>query len=465
MAFVAQELVGNSIGPYEIINVIGEGGMGIVYKGVHRTLDQEVAIKALSASLSVNTEMRDRFLQEARIQAKLTHPNIVNLLNFIEDADSFYLIMGFIEGETLEALIKRVGLIPPERAVDISVQVLGALQFAHDKGVIHRDIKPSNIMISTSGLVKIMDFGIARIMGSKRQTATGVRPGTLWYMSPEQVKGQEIDARSDIYSFGVTLYQVVTGKVPFDADSDYGIMRAHVELEPISPREAYPHIPEYLENAVLKSLAKDPGNRFQSAREMADGLQGEKTMPRPRMRHAANISAPEFSLWDTMLAGIVSYRVQIGLLAATLLLIILFVNIAKDGKDIRQPGTDTQVRGSDIPLEKPEPVAPPPTEIPGSKDAGRGSELKKPVDDLNEGLKTVPKPPPPPPPPDPPRRLSAEDLRRIRNSIQEANNLWGKGQYEEADSEIRKALSLDPGNREAIELQRKIAAARKTENM
>lgn len=474
MAFAAQELVGNSIGPYEILNVIGEGGMGIVYKGVHRTLDQEVAIKALSGGLSFNTEMRERFLQEARIQAKLTHPNIVNLLNFIEETDTFYLVMEFIEGETLEDLLKRVGLIPPEKAIDISLQVLSALHFAHEKGVIHRDIKPSNIMISKSGLVKITDFGIAKIMGSKRLTATGVRPGTLWYMSPEQVKGKDVDARSDIYSFGVTLYQVVTGKVPFDAESDYDIMRAHVEIEPIPPKEAYPHLPEYIEATILKSLAKEPSGRFQNAREMAVALQGDRTnAPVSFLNSDEDRSPLQPTLWDSLLTTITSYRLKISGVAAALLIIFFLINFMKGGQGVSQPEkTDPPPPiGNKGGIEEPEPQndgAPPKYTVEGAVGKPETKDLGpvNPPGPVIVRKATGPEQPPSPPVPrkSEPRQPLSEDPR-VRRSISEANSLRERGAYDEADSEIRKALSLDPSNENALGVQRNIAAARQAERL
>jgi len=273
-----KDLVGSQVGPYRVLEVIGEGGMGVVYKGVHEALDQRIAIKALTASLSMNSGVRERFHREARIQATLSHPNIVSLLILVEENGSSYLVMEFIEGQTLESLIRQIGLIPPERAVAISLQLLDALAFAHAHGVIHRDVKPSNIMITDSGVAKVTDFGIAKFLGEKRHTATGVRPGTLWYMSPEQVRGGDLDARSDIYSFGITFYEMLTGRVPFDAESEYEVMRSHVELDPPSPRNYYPHIPEPLEYLILKCLAKNPDDRFQSIQEVSESLRSPDTL-------------------------------------------------------------------------------------------------------------------------------------------------------------------------------------------
>ena len=251
-------MIMTSVGPYKILQRLGEGGMGVVYKGIHTALEQPVAMKALSPALSTDPGMKERFLREARIQAQLTHPNIVNLLNFIEEGGVFYLVMEFIEGETLETRIGR-GRISPNQAIALTLQVLDALAFAHSKGVIHRDVKPSNIMVTASGRVKVTDFGIAKIVGEKRQTATGIRPGTLWYMSPEQV----------------------TGQVPFDADSEYAIMRAHVELAPPPPRSICPDIPKALERIILKALAKRPSERFQGAEEMAKALREVERAPVP----------------------------------------------------------------------------------------------------------------------------------------------------------------------------------------
>ncbi len=264
------------IGQYKILEKIGEGGMGVVYKAEHETLEQLVALKALPSALSSNTEMRKRFVSEAKIQAKLSHPNVVNLLNFFEHDDSLYLVMEFVEGETVESMIKRNGPIPLDKCKSIFKQVLDGIGYAHSKGIIHRDIKPGNLMVNKDGTVKITDFGIAKIAGDFQKTRTDIKIGTLFYMSPEQVKGQPASISSDIYSLGITLYEMVTGKVPFSGNSEYHIMKSIVESTPPSPREFEPHIPVHIEKAILNAVAKLQSERFKTAKDFSEALLNEE---------------------------------------------------------------------------------------------------------------------------------------------------------------------------------------------
>jgi serine/threonine-protein kinase len=264
------------IGQYRIIEKIGQGGMGVIYKAEHTTLEQIVAIKALPSTFGSNSDICERFIREAKIQAKLSHPNVVNILNFLEHEGNNYIVMEYVDGETLEAIIRTTGLIPPDRCIAILRQVLDGIGYAHSQGVIHRDIKPSNIMITRQGIVKITDFGIAKIAGDLKHTQTGVKVGTLWYMSPEQVQGQQAGVTSDIYALGITLFEMVTGKVPFTGDSEYHIMHNIVQNPPPDPREYYPYIPVSLEKTILKAIAKSPRDRFQNVREFAESLEREE---------------------------------------------------------------------------------------------------------------------------------------------------------------------------------------------
>jgi serine/threonine protein kinase len=281
-------VIGKEIGPYRILEKIGEGGMGIVFRGIHTKLEQEVAIKALSPVLSNDPVMRARFINEAKIQAKLSHLNVVNILNYLEEDGNVFLVMEFIGGETLERrLLRREAAIPIEEAITISRQVLDALRFMHSKGIIHRDIKPSNIMITEDGRVKVTDFGIAKVMGEKGYTKTGVKIGTLWYMSPEVIKGQEATALSDIYSLGISLFQMVTGRVPFTGDSEYKIMKGHLEEKPPSPCEINSKVTREMGKVILCAIAKSPEQRYQSAKEFEEGLKAISVRP------ADAIVAPE----------------------------------------------------------------------------------------------------------------------------------------------------------------------------
>lgn len=264
-------MVGKKIGPYKILNEIGKGGMGLVYKGIHTKLEQEVAIKVLTSQFSQDPYMRERFFREAKIQAKFSHPNVVNILNYLEDDGIIFLVMEYVDGETLENWLKKEGRLPIEKAISVSLSVLEALDFMHSKGIIHRDIKPSNIMFTENGHVKVTDFGIAKVIGDQGQTKTGIT-GTFRYMSPEQILHEETGVASDIYSLGITLYEMVTGRVPFSGDSEYKIMKGHLEDKPLPPWEINSNVSTEVGSVILKTLNKNPKDRYQKAKEVAEDL-------------------------------------------------------------------------------------------------------------------------------------------------------------------------------------------------
>ncbi len=257
---------------YTLIRKIGEGGVGTVWLATDTMLQRQVAVKALKSNILQEKENMQRFQSEAVTLAMLRHPNITMLYNLIHDKGRWYMIMEYIEGETLESLLKSRGILPVIDILTIAVQTLGGLQHAHSRGVIHRDLKPSNLMLSAEGEVKIMDFGIARIAGGSRLTRVGQAVGTPQYMSPEQVRGQEGNYASDIYSFGVVLYELLTGVTPFDSDSEFEIMHAHTSKKPVPPDSLNPDIPGALNDAILKALAKDPSQRFGNVGEFRQCL-------------------------------------------------------------------------------------------------------------------------------------------------------------------------------------------------
>ncbi|MCX7943006.1 MAG: SUMF1/EgtB/PvdO family nonheme iron enzyme [Deltaproteobacteria bacterium] len=264
---------------YEVVKKLGEGGMGVVFHAIHNLSGQEVAIKMLPPELSKDDGIRSRFINEARLLAKLDHPNIVTLYNFLEEDQKFYLIMQFVRGKTLEEYIKERGKLSIDEVVNIFSQVCDALGYAHQMGVVHRDIKPANIMITPDMRVKVMDFGIAKLTGGTRLTATGIAVGTVWYMSPEQIRGAELDARSDLYSLGVTLFEALTGKVPFDSESDYEVRKCHVEVNPPSPLIINNSLPKAAETILLKVLSKNPDDRYQSAQEFKKAIESLRSSP------------------------------------------------------------------------------------------------------------------------------------------------------------------------------------------
>ncbi|MBF0564295.1 MAG: serine/threonine protein kinase [Nitrospirae bacterium] len=260
------------IEPYRIIQKVGEGGSGVVYKAEHNLTGQIVAIKELANGLSSGEEMRERFIREAKILAKLTHKNIVRLYNFIEQDGLFYLIMEFMEGIRLDDVIKKETPMDYGRCIGYLKQILEGVDFAHCQGVVHRDIKPANIIVDNDGIVKIMDFGIAVGDDYLRLTKTGISLGTLRYMSPEQIKGGKVDVQSDIYSIGMTLFEMITDKSPFKGDSAFHLMNAIVKNKLPSPAKFRSDVPLVIEKAILKACAKDPSNRFESAAEFSKAL-------------------------------------------------------------------------------------------------------------------------------------------------------------------------------------------------
>jgi hypothetical protein len=266
-------MIGETIGNYRVLAQIGQGGMGTVYQAEDIVLGRKVAIKVLNPGLVVHggNEL-ERFQAEARIQANLNHANVVTLLSFEPCRDSYCMIMEYVHGKTLAELVRRIGAFPSHIVVSIARQALEGLSAAHRQQVVHRDLKSSNIMMTPEGVAKVMDFGIAKAQGAKNLTASGVQVGTILYMSPEQVKGERVDARSDIYSFGIILFELLTGSVPFKDESDYSIMVHHVKTPPQPPTQLLPDIPAPLERIVLRCLQKDPQQRFQSAGEVIAAL-------------------------------------------------------------------------------------------------------------------------------------------------------------------------------------------------
>ena len=260
---------------YKIVKKLGEGGMGTVYLADDTMLERKVAIKVLNPLLTKDAHFTERFRQEAKVQASLVHPNIVSLFNYFQENENYCMVMEFADGETLKHMISSKGPIPEQRAIWILSQMLEAVGFAHKRGIIHRDIKPGNILLTKDDTVKILDFGIAKILQDKGITKTGTKMGTIYYMSPEQIKAvKDIDHRTDIYSIGVTFYEMLSGRVPFnvDTDSDFEIMNEIVQGEIQDPRKIYPHISDWIVNLLFKSVEKDRDRRVQTAEEFIQGL-------------------------------------------------------------------------------------------------------------------------------------------------------------------------------------------------
>jgi serine/threonine-protein kinase len=258
---------------YQVEASIGKGGMAQVYRGTDTVLNRTVAIKVLGPQYASDQGFVERFRREAQAAARLNHPNVVSVYDTGSDGPVHYIVMEYVAGKTLAQILHEGDHLQPERAAEIAAQVAGALSFAHAAGIVHRDVKPGNIMITPTGEVKVMDFGIARAASAEPLTQTATVLGTASYLSPEQAQGGAVDARSDIYSLGVVLYEMLTGNPPFVADSAVAVAFKHVSEAPVHPSEVRPGIPADLEAVVLKAIAKNPANRYASAEEMREDLE------------------------------------------------------------------------------------------------------------------------------------------------------------------------------------------------
>jgi len=281
--------VGQRIGEYEVLALLGAGGMGRVYRVRNIISNREEAMKVLLPDFASEPQLAARFMAEIRTLAGLEHPNIAQLRTAFQLQNEFVMIMELVEGATLETLAAESKL-PLDQALEYSMQALSALAYAHGRGVTHRDIKPANIMVTSHGLVKLMDFGIAKSTDDMQLTRPGTTMGSVYYISPEQVTGGTVDARSDIYSFGVTLYEILTGRKPFQADSSYTVLHAQLNTAPTSPLELNPSLPPALSGIVMHAMQKDPAARFQSAEEFRNAL---KSLRAPQQAQPVSQPAPQ----------------------------------------------------------------------------------------------------------------------------------------------------------------------------
>jgi serine/threonine protein kinase/Tol biopolymer transport system component len=262
-------MIGTIVSHYKIIEKLGEGGMGIVYKAHDTKLDRDVALKFLPHHLTATADEQARFLQEARAASALNHPNICAIHSIGEDADRQFIEMEYVDGKTLRQLVP---IQKTQIAIDYAIQIGEALQEAHSKGIVHRDVKTDNIMVNSKNQIKVMDFGLAKLKGSLKLTKTSSTVGTLAYMAPEQIQGGEVDARSDIFSFGVVLYEMVTGHMPFRGEHEAAMVYSIVNEEPTPIQKYLPDVSSELMHVLNRALEKDPSERYQSVAEMVIDL-------------------------------------------------------------------------------------------------------------------------------------------------------------------------------------------------
>ncbi len=253
---------------YRINRVIGTGGMAVVYEATDLSTDKRVAVKMLRESISDNTQALRRFINESKAVAMLNHSNIVKIVDVSVKTDHKFIVMEYIKGITLRDYMNKKVKLGWQEATAFIAQILRALDHAHMKGVIHRDIKPQNIMVMEGGVIKVADFGIAKIPNAETVTMVDHAVGTIYYISPEQAKGKKIDARSDLYSLGVMFYEMVTGELPFMAENSYAIMHKHINEAPRPPKEHVPQLPLGVEQIILCAMEKDAAKRYQSASQM-----------------------------------------------------------------------------------------------------------------------------------------------------------------------------------------------------
>jgi eukaryotic-like serine/threonine-protein kinase len=304
-----------SIGQYEIGELLGEGGIGQVHAAFDTVLQREVAVKSLRPEVLSDTNFVDRFRAEATSLARLNHPNITTIYSLIPDDKNLYMVMERVRGHTLDDILKeRKAPIAVRESLAIIAQAADGLAYAHSMGVIHRDIKPSNLMVAENGLLKIMDFGIARVRGSQRLTRSGSIVGTLAYMSPEQLRGEEGDETCDLYSLAIVLYEMLSGSPPFSATSEYELMQAQINQRPERLMPRVPGLDARVEGALLKALSKKPAQRFPSTRAFSDALGASALrMDAPKILHNDTrlLEVPAFpiqvapvqrSLWDRLMA-------------------------------------------------------------------------------------------------------------------------------------------------------------------
>lgn len=408
-------------GRYEVQSVIGEGGMGTVYQVRHKALGKRFALKALRKDLAADGEIAARFIQEARTAAAVSHPGLVEITDFGRlDSGQVYFVMELLEGSSLASLLRSGGPLPAERGLDIVRQLVNALKAAHDSSIVHRDLKPDNIHISKGDgerdLVKIVDFGLAKVIGSSKLTRSGMVFGTPHYMSPEQASGELVDHRADIYALGIVMYEMFTGKVPFEADSYMGILTKHMYMAPTPPSELRGELKELgaLEDVILRCLQKRPAARYDNLAALLVDLERRLPASVSRSKRAPSLLADQLELPSRHEALPRRSRRLAPLLivAAAFLAGLLLVGLVRRaGKPVSAAGASARAPNSSAPparpaaspgLAAPVGVAAPTSQETAAAPPARPSVVRAPA------KKRIPTAPPPAPAPVERRPASAE---------------------------------------------------------
>ncbi|MEO6490615.1 MAG: protein kinase [Ferruginibacter sp.] len=357
-------MIGQRIHCYEINAHLGQGGMGNVFRATDSMLGREVALKMLHPELTIQPQFLERFKKEARILAQLLHPNIAVIYNFIEQDGNHFMVMEYIEGTSLDELMKKYGVLPAQFVVPVCIQALEGLQHAHKKNVFHRDIKPANLMITNDGTLKLMDFGIAKVAGEQKMTQVNKIVGTIEFMAPELIEGKDASAASDIYSMGATIYELITGRIPFEGDTDFNMMQGILKARPLHPEKINTAVPRALSEIVLKAMDKDPERRYINARAFQQALiaafplyrdidmnvlkTGKETTfvdainSRPTIRTRVGISRPLVAFQQYKGKVMEHKKISIAILCLLFLVITIFSINAITGKSsVGSPDTPT----------------------------------------------------------------------------------------------------------------------------
>jgi len=345
-------MIGTVVDQYKIVARIAAGGMGEVYRAVDLELERDVAIKCVRPEISELDEATKRFRAEARTLARLSHLNIATVYRFFAEGERLFLVMEFIDGKPFGDIILGMGSIPHDQAVRLVQDALKGLGYAHKNNIVHRDIKPGNLMVDSEDTVKVLDFGIAHLVGGTRLTRVGSVVGTPAYMAPEQILGKDIDQRTDLYSIGVVLYEMLSGKLPYAANSDFELMRAHLEDVPRPMSElSKNHVPMALQKTVERALSKDTAERFQTADEFVqalDNTEGDRTVLLPASlasgAAAATVPQPDAALASEPRNRTTTQALVLGGVAAMVLAVVAVFVLLQD-----QPGTPATQQAQDPP--------------------------------------------------------------------------------------------------------------------